>query len=207
MKRALIFDLDNTIYPVSSITEHLFQDLFSMIGRSSSGINDEDQQAVKHELTRRPFHLVADKYNFSDELKQYGTELLKNAEYDLPIQAFNDYHSLILVPYRRFLVTIGFTKLQRSKIKMLDIAADFDEIHIVDPELSKQTKKDVFVDIMNMHGYNPEDLLVIGDDPDSEIKAATECGIDTFLFDPEDRYQDVVVTFKSDSLKDILKYL
>ena len=184
MKKALIFDLDNTIYPVSSITEHLFQDLFNLISQTSSGISGEDQQSAKYELTRRPFHLVAEKFNFSDELKNYGTELLESVEYDLPIQAFHDYHSVKTITLKKFLVTIGFTKLQRSKIKMLGIAADFDEIHIVDPELSVQTKKDVFGDIMNRHSYNPEDLLVIGDDPESEIKAAIALGIDTFLFDP-----------------------
>ena len=207
MKRALIVDLDNTIYPVSSITEHLFQDLISLISQSSSGISKEDQQSAKYELTRRPFHLVAGKYNFSDDLKRYGTDLLKNVEYDLPIQAFEDYHLVKLVALKKFLVTTGFTKLQRSKVKMLGIEADFEEIHIVDPELSALTKKDVFVDIMNMHGYNPEDLLVIGDDPESEIKAATELGLDTFLFDPEDNHPDTVVTFRANSLIDVLKYL
>jgi putative hydrolase of the HAD superfamily len=90
---------------------------------------------------------------------------------------------------------------------MLDLEKDFEEIHIVDPEISNQTKKDVFADILKRYGYAPADVLVIGDDPESEIKAAIALGIDTFLFDPEDRHPSAVVSYKSSSLKDVANYL
>jgi putative hydrolase of the HAD superfamily len=90
---------------------------------------------------------------------------------------------------------------------MLDIEADFEEIHIVDPETSNQTKRDVFADIMSRHNYTPADVLVIGDDPESEIKAAIELGIDTFLFDPGNMHPDAVVTYRAGYLNDVLKYV
>jgi putative hydrolase of the HAD superfamily len=48
--------------------------------------------------------------------------------------------------------------------------------------------------------------LVIGDDPESEIKAAKALGIDTFLFDPDNKYPDAAVTYRSDKLVDIVLY-
>jgi putative hydrolase of the HAD superfamily len=202
MKKALILDLDNTIYPVSSIQENLFGELFHFIDVAEH-LSVQVKLDAKDELTRRPYHWVAEKYNFGDELKDKGNNLLKNIAYERPMQPFEDYAYLRSIPLLKFLVTTGFTRLQWSKVKMLDIEKDFAEIHIVDPELSTQTKKDVFADILSRHNLNTEEVLVIGDDPESEIKAATELGIDTFLYDPENKHPDAVVTFKSFSLKEI----
>jgi putative hydrolase of the HAD superfamily len=56
---------------------------------------------------------------------------------------------------------------------------------------------------MARHNYEAEEVLVIGDDPESEIKAATELGIDTFLFDPENKHSDAIATYKAARLKDV----
>jgi len=207
MKRALILDLDNTIYPVSSIAENLFGQLFKLIDESAGNLNYEDLQHAKEELTRRPYQSVADKYNFGDELKNMGISILREFTYNLPMQPFEEYHHIKSTPLTKFLVTTGFSKLQWSKVKMLGIEADFAEVHIVDPEVSKQTKKDVFADILKRHHYNADEVLVIGDDPESEIKAATELGIETFLFDPENKHQNALVTHKSPKLRDVISIL
>lgn len=205
MKKALIFDLDNTIYPVSSVAGYLFEKLFALLDDNSDSINTIND--AKDELQRRHYHLVADKYNFGPELTEKGLNLLKDLEYDKPMQPFADYHSLKTVSLKKFLVTTGFTKLQWSKVRQLNIENDFDEIHIVDPEISRQTKKDVFADIMIRHSFAVQDLLVLGDDPESEIKAAQALGIETFLFDPGSRHPDAEVTYRSGDLKDVLKYI
>jgi putative hydrolase of the HAD superfamily len=207
MKKAIILDLDNTIYPVSSIANELFTRFFTMLENDSEGVDFQITEQARDAITRMPFHAVADKYNFSPELKNKGIELLKNLTYDLPIQPFGDYHFIKAIPIKKLLVTTGFTNLQRSKIKMLGIENDFEEIHVVDPEVSALTKKTVFADIMKRHHYNTEDLLVIGDDPESEIAAALSLDVDTFLFDPGNKYPDAVSTFKSETLKNVILYL
>jgi putative hydrolase of the HAD superfamily len=207
MKKALILDLDNTIYPVSSIAEHLFKQLFNAIDINAGDIDESTLENIKYELTRRPFHLVADEFNFEPQLRNSCIELLNNLTYDFPMQPFDGYEHVKDIPLKKFLVTTGFTKLQWSKINRLDIEHDFDEIHIVDFEIAMKTKKDVFADIMERHHYTQEDLLVIGDDLESEIKAATELGIDTFLFDPDNKHPNASVTFRKAFLKDVLEHL
>ncbi len=150
---------------------------------------------------------VADDFKFSPELKQKGIDLLKEMEYSLPMQPFEEYHKLTVIPLPKFLVTTGFTKLQWSKVRMLNIEADFVEIHIVDPEKSKLTKKDVFADIMTRHNYTADDVLVIGDDPESEIKAAIALGIDTFLYDPEGKHPGAPVTYRAGYLREVLEWI
>jgi len=207
MKKALIFDLDNTIYPVSSISPYLFTELFELLDRHPEILDEANLAAAKDELQRRHYSLVANKYNFGAKLTQAGLNLLKELEYQQPMQPFDAYHQLKAIPFKKFLVTTGFPKLQWSKVKQLSIEADFDEIHIVDPDLSTRTKKDVFAALLLKYGYKPGDVLAIGDDPESEIKAAADLGIDTFLFDPEGRHSTAIATFRSADLKDVIAFL
>ncbi len=206
MKRALILDLDNTIYPVSSIADNLFGKLFRILDRYAGSINISDNERVnkiKDEMTRRPFQHIADEFNLDDELRNKMIDVLKNMAYDLPVQPFEDYKHIRSIPLDKFLVTTGFVKLQMSKVKMLGIENDFKTIHIVDPEINQQSKKDVFAEIMKKHNYQPKELLVIGDDPESEIRAAKALGIDTLLYDPRNKYPDAVVTYRADNFKKV----
>lgn len=206
MKRALILDLDNTIYPVSSIADNLFNDLFALIDRRSGNLDPDTINMAKDDLTRKPFQWVADAHHFSRELKAEGIQLLKEMRYELPMQPFDEYRHIKSVPLDKFLVTTGFPKLQWSKINQLGIQDDFIEIHVADPDAG-QTKRDIFADILRRHNFTTGEVLVIGDDPESEIKAAVELGIDTFLFDPANKHPANVATFKHRQLKVALDYI
>jgi putative hydrolase of the HAD superfamily len=203
MKRALILDLDNTIYPVSSIADNLFAQFYSLLEQDPD-IDSSLIEASKEELTRRPFQHVADEFNFSKLLKNKGAQLLKTITYDKPMHPYADYHHIQKISLDKFLVTTGFTNLQNSKVKQLGIANDFKEIHVVDPEVSPKTKLDIFKDLMNKYNYEPKDLLVIGDDPQSEIKAALALGIDTFLYDPNNIHPTAITTFRGNDLEKVL---
>lgn len=206
MKRALILDLDNTIYPVSSIADNLFAQFYKLL-KQDSDIDPSLIEASKEELTRRPFQHVADEFNFSTALRNKGAQLLKTITYDKPMQPYADYHYIQKISLDKFLVTTGFTNLQYSKVKQLNIETDFKEIHIVDPEISAKTKQDIFQELMDKYNYRASDILIIGDDPQSEIKAAATLGIDTFLYDPENKYPGTITTYRGNSLEQVLAVL
>ncbi len=180
-KKAIILDLDNTIYSVPSIGNELFASLFGLI--EDSGEYTGNITAIKDEIMRKPFQLVAAHFQFSDKLTKEGIDLLLNITYDGPIEAFSDYQHIKQLLCDKFLVTTGFLKLQQSKIRGMGIEQDFKEIYIVDPATSRKTKKDVFAEIVYRNGYQLAEVLVVGDDLHSEIKAARELGIDTVLYD------------------------
>ncbi|WP_454802096.1 HAD family hydrolase [Mucilaginibacter phyllosphaerae] len=200
MKRVLILDLDNTIYPVLSIADEVFGDLFKLIDEQ---VDTQSAQKAKQELTRRPYQQVADEFGFPEELKEQGIQLLRNVKVENAMSPYKEYEQLRQVPIDKFLVTTGFTKLQFSKVEMLGVADDFKKVYVVDPDQSNLTKKDIFRKIMEQHGYATNEVLVIGDDPKSEIKAAIELGIDTFLFDPEGKYTNEGVTHHAKDYRDI----
>jgi len=188
MTKVLIFDLDNTIYPVHSIGAALFAPLFSMLEDSSE--IQEQMDEVKDAIQRKPFQVVAAEFGFSNALTQTGIKLLQNLSYNGPIAPFPDFQLVPALPQPKFLVTTGFTRLQESKIDGMQIRSLFREIHIVDPMLEARTKKDVFSDILFRYAYQPDEVLVIGDDPDSEIKAAHALEIPTILYDALGRHPE-----------------
>ena len=187
-KKAIIYDLDNTIYPVSAVGDSLFEPFLTLITQCPE--HDGDFDAIKSDMFRKPFQAVAAEHHFSARLTQMGLDFLRDVTYNGPISYFDDYPEIKNIKAERFLVTTGFYNLQYSKIRGMGIENDFAEIHVVDPLTSTQTKKDVFADIMHRHNYALSDVLVVGDDPESEIKAALELGIDAVLYDKPGRHSD-----------------
>lgn len=201
-KKAIIYDLDNTIYPVSSIGDKLFGPLFDLI--LESGNHNDSIEDIKKAIMRTPFRLVAERHNFSDELTKKAIELQETIDFKGIIHPFEDYPEIKNIPSERFLVTTGFKNMQLSKIRQMGIKNDFREIHVVDPTTS--SKKEVFADILNRYSYKPEEVLVVGDDPESEIAAAKALGIPTVLYDKFDEQDPNSATYKIShfaNLKDI----
>lgn len=187
-KKAIILDLDNTIYPVSSIGDRLFKSLFSLILESGEYTGDFEQ--VRFEIMRRPFQYIADEFSFSETLKADCFKLLSNLTYDEKMQPFEGYETLLTIPCRRFLVTTGYTKMQQSKIKQLGIENDFEALFVIDPDQSDLTKRDLFEKILTDYNLNVEDVLVVGDDLNSEIFHAKALGIETVLYDYLSQFQE-----------------
>lgn len=188
MKKALFLDLDNTIYPVSSISDKLFKNLFIAIEKSGEFLGSFKD--VKTEIQRTPFQKVAHDFSFSQKLLATCIDIHTNLTFDDPMFAFDDYNEIRKLPQKKYLVTSGFTKLQNSKIKQLGIEADFEKITIIDLQVSKLTKKEIFEQIIEDNNFQKEEVLVVGDDINSEIKAGKELGIDTVLYDREGKYKN-----------------
>ena len=188
-KNVIIFDLDNTIYPVSSIGEKLFKSLFALISERMEFEGDIDK--LKAEIMRRPFQFVADEFHFSNKLKADCLTLLAELTYEESIHPFEDYPVTRSLSGRKFLVTTGFPQLQLSKIKQLGIENDFEEIFIIDPGQSDLNKGDVFRKIIYNNSLDLEEIVVVGDDLNSEIAAARELGIDAILYDFKSEYTEI----------------
>ncbi|QIA08352.1 HAD family hydrolase [Draconibacterium halophilum] len=204
-KSVLIFDLDNTIYPVSSIGPKLFKTLFAAIKKSGEYKGDFD--AIKLEIQRTPFQKVASEFLFSEQLLKECMAIHNNLTYDDPMKYFEDYELVRKLPQTKILVTSGFSKLQNSKIDKLGIRADFKEIFIIDLQQSNQTKKDIFKLILDKYKLQKQEVLIVGDDIKSEIQAGKDLGIDTVLFDQLRKYTDSNHSNRIDNFAELQKFL
>ncbi|GAA4342715.1 HAD family hydrolase [Flaviaesturariibacter amylovorans] len=203
-KKALILDLDNTIYPASAITATLFAPLYDLIQKS--GEYQGTFEDVQARLLRQPFQVVAQACAFSETLTQDGIRLLSTLTWNEKMEPFEDYASLRTLSCKKFLVTTGFTALQHSKIAQLGIENDFEALFVVDPTKTERTKQDVFQQILSDYGLEAGDVLVVGDDPHSEIAAATALGIDTLLYQhagtgPRIPGQETIHSFADEKLR------
>ncbi len=203
-KKALIFDLDDTIYPIKPYADAMFAPLFDLL---KPQLSDGVYQQVKEDLLTTPFQRVADRYKFNKELKEEGMKLSVKMTYNGPIKAFEDYQIAKDLAIEKFLVTAGYTDFQKSKIKLLGIKKDFKEIFIPDPAKSDLSKKDVFLQILQKYHFSPGEVLVIGDNPEAEIADAQELGIETYLYDYQGKYSPALANYYGSNYANLPKIL
>lgn len=201
MKHIFFIDLDNTIYFTKPNEEQLMGELYRFLESLDLGISDEDFQLAKQDMLKTPFLKVAKKYGFKEEVMPEVISYLHNREVTKPLKPSEDYHYIKSLTGRKFIVTAGFPKQQQSKVKMLGIADDFDEVHVVD--VSTTNKKKTFEMLIDQHHLNKKDILIIGDDAESEIKFGLELGISTFLLDPDNLHPNAESTFRGNDLSNL----
>jgi len=179
MIKAIIFDLDSCLAAANEVGEALFAPAFQAIRAANAGAVAEDQLAAAFaECWRFPFDAVAQKYHFSAAMRAAGFAAFGQIEVREPMRGYGDLGVLAELPAKLFLVTSGFRRLQESKIRALGIAPLFAQIHIdaID-EPHPKGKLQAFEEILNDHRLAPAEVLVVGDNPDSEIAAGNRLGM------------------------------
>ena len=179
--RAVIFDLDNCLAAADEAGEALFAPAFDAMRAANRGrLSEEELSAAFADCWRHALDHVASKHNFSDEMYRAGFEAFRRIEVKQPLRGYGDLHRVRTLPWKRILVTSGFRRLQESKIDALGIRAVFDEVHVhaID-EAHPRGKKETFEEILSRHGWRPEEVLVVGDNAESEIAAGNELGMKT----------------------------
>ena len=177
----LILDLDDTIFKTNSMKAEIFEPAVLLIqGYFEKEYGEEKASEVIEELWKFPFDSIAQKYHIPQNIQIDFFKTLDEIDYQLNISTFEDYPQLKQLKKRKILVTTGFKKLQQAKIKALKIEGDFEAIFIDDPrEKDRAFKKGIFEKILAKEKLQPEEVWVIGDNPDSELKAGKALGMNT----------------------------
>jgi FMN phosphatase YigB (HAD superfamily) len=123
---------------------------------------------------------VARTYGFSDEMLSVGQAENARAEVKVPMRGYPDLDAIRELPAKLFLVTSGFRRLQESKVRALAVKSLFERIYIdaID-EPDRKGKEGIFAEILRANALEPREVLVVGDDADSEIAAGKRLGIPT----------------------------
>lgn len=178
----LILDLDNTIFETKSMDSKIFDSAFALIEKyytdNKLGIKSEE---IITDLWSIPVDVVFAKYNTPTDLVSAFYKQIEEIDYEeLDIKTYDDYIEIQKLKDIKILVTTGFKELQLAKIKALGIESDFDEIHIDDPRLNPRNHKiDIFRQILMNTKKKPEEIWVIGDNPESEIQSGKKLGMKT----------------------------
>jgi FMN phosphatase YigB (HAD superfamily) len=181
MIKAVIFDLDNCLSAADEVGAQLFEPAFDAIRRANRGtLTDQVLGTAFADCWRHPLDFVSAKHGFSPEMLAAGWEVFTRTAVEMPMHGYPDLTVLAELPVPRFLVTSGFRRLQQSKVKALGIAHLFAAIYIdaID-EPHRMGKRRIFERILSQHAFAPGEVLVVGDNADSEIEAGNRLGIRT----------------------------
>lgn len=209
MIKALIFDLDSCLAAANEPGENLFAEAFQAIRSANKGEVSEGQlRAAFQDCWRFPFDFVAERYGFSPAMRAAGFAAFCQVEVRQPMHGYGDLNELAQLPAKLFLVTSGFRRLQESKIRALGITKLFTGIHIdaID-ESGPKGKLCAFKAILLDHQLLPHEVLVVGDNPDSEIAAGNQLGMKTVQILRPDVPASAAATYQIQNLRELRRLM
>lgn len=179
MIKAVIFDLDNCVFDTSSMGDGVIESVFSPLAAST--LPEDTKIAVRKALKTDPLNLVLERFavpvSVGDAMRAAYCDMALPPERNA--STYGDEDAIAALPILKFLVTTGYEKFQRSKIARLQIEHLFDEIiiDVLDDPRGIKGKARIFREILHAHQLTKEDVLVVGDNPRSELGAGKDLGI------------------------------
>ena len=178
--RAAVFDLDNCLAAADEAGEQLFAPAFDAMRAANKGrLSQSKLDAAFADCWRLALDVVARNHGFSDEMYRAGFEVFRRLEVAKPLRGYGDLHVLSRLSVNRVLVTSGFRRLQESKIAALGARELFDEIHVDAVDGEHRGKEAIFREVLARRGWPPGEVLVVGDNGESEIAAGNALGMRT----------------------------
>jgi putative hydrolase of the HAD superfamily len=177
--RAILFDLDNCLAAADEPGEQLLEPVFAAVRAANDGaLTDAELDAAFRDCWFHAFDFVAATHRFTPRMRAAGWEAFHRVEVRGEMHGYGDLALLPSLGERRFLVTSGFRRLQESKVRALGIATCFDAV-VVDAidEPARRGKERIFRDIIRDFDLDAAEVLVVGDNPESELAAAARLGL------------------------------
>ncbi len=177
MIKAVFFDLDFCIFDTRSLGERILDPVLAPL--YSSTLPKELQQTIASTLWSTSLEDTIALFSLKGALADAMREAHRSLVVPATAHTYGDENTLNDLPVYRALVTSGYQAWQEAKLARLDIAHLFDEIIIdtIDDAATRKGKQLIFSELLVKHGWQPEQVLVVGDNPHSELKAARALGI------------------------------
>lgn len=181
MIKAVIFDLDNCLAAADEAGRGLLEPAFAAMRAANDGTVPEAAVAEGFEdMWRHGLDWVVRAHGFTTAMRDAGWRAMARIEVTEPLSGYGDLGWLEEMELPRFLVTTGFRRLQESKVRALGLAPLFTDI-IVDAldDPGRRGKEAIFAEIVGRLGAQPAELLVVGDNDESELAAGARLGMPT----------------------------
>src|SRR3990167_2948644 len=196
--KAIIFDLDDTLYDCSgTLVVRGRRQVAKTIARL---INSSEEEAYQLQLDMEEKYGV--KANIYEKIvshyhlpSTYAQELLEEFVYvDISdITVFPDVMDTMIQlkgrGYRMVLVTSGDKEIQRKKIDVLGLNNRYFDDIVITERNKGQPKKACFQEIMKRYDLQPEEVICVGDKIDDELAASKSLGMFTIMFEHGRHYK------------------
>ncbi|MBY0535594.1 MAG: YjjG family noncanonical pyrimidine nucleotidase [Chitinophagaceae bacterium] len=226
----VFFDLDHTIWDFESNSRLTLQQLYDDLNLRERGIDDFDRfhKCYLHhndklwdryrkgfmkvdELRWKRFMLALLDFKIGDEplAHQMGVAFLEH----LPTRTilFADAKEVLEYltnkGYELHLITNGFEKTQHSKLKHSGIDHFFKEVITSEGSNALKPHKEIFEYALQKTGASAGTSIMIGDDPEVDIKGAQNAGWDQIYVNHINKEIDFTPTYTVYELKELMAIL
>ena len=185
--KAIIFDLDDTLYDCSGTLvlkrKKLAAKIISKAIKYSEAealklqLELEDRLGPKADIARE----IASLHNLPEEFCKEMTNAINTLDVEGAVlfpDIMDSINELRNIGYKLFLVTFGNREMQKKKINTLGLESAFDEIIITE---NPRGKEKCFKEILTKYGLKPEQVLCVGDKIKDEIEVGKRLGMSTAL--------------------------
>jgi putative hydrolase of the HAD superfamily len=187
--RAIIFDLDDTLYPQIEYTRQCLFYSSSLIAELSNHSQSEIENILNHILENKGIEY---RYIYNDLFKQInfdGFPYLKDIisrfwQCQPTLQLYEETYNILDMLKETFilsLLTDGYVKIQEYKIENLQIKHFFDHVLITDSLGIENRKPSVkpYREMLNKINLPAHNCIYVGNDPNKDFIGAKQLGIRT----------------------------
>lgn len=185
--KAIIFDLDDTLYDCSGTlvlkSKELAAKIISKAIRCSEAealklqLEIEGRLGPKADISRE----IANLHNLSEGFCTEVSEAINDLDIEDAVlfpDTIASINELKKIGYKLFLVTFGNREVQEKKIKVLGLESPFDEIIITE---NPRGKEKCFKEILTKYDLEPKQVLCVGDKIKDEIEVGKRLGMSTAI--------------------------
>ncbi|MBN2459938.1 HAD family hydrolase [Candidatus Woesearchaeota archaeon] len=174
MIKLIIFDLDNTLF--DTYNQLGVEVLDKMIARMRKvGLTKEQERLLRKKYIITGFRIIAKELGLSEKVKKIGMGTYTNMDLS-HITPYKDVKLISKLKQKKALVTSGSGEVQLKKVRILKIGGLFGDI-VVDKSSSPDNKQRIFARLMKKYRLKPKEIMVVGDNPDSELAAGKALGM------------------------------
>lgn len=179
MIKGIIFDLDMCILDTYSLKGSYFQPVLDAF--YNSDLPEELKKEISIQLMTTSLEDVISMFDIPAKIAEAMRKTYREIEVPDGIKSYGDEECIRDLSGKKILVTSGYRKFQETKIAKLGIAGLFDEIIIdaLDLPNERKGKTKIFKEILETNNWDKNEVIVIGDNPESELGAAKSLGIIT----------------------------
>ncbi len=176
MIKLLIFDLDNTLFDTyGQIGKNVLDEMIYRMRKA--GLEKEHEAILRKKYHFTGFRILARELNLSDKLVKIGMSVYEEMNIS-SIKPYDDIRVLGKLEQKKAIVTSGTKQVQMNKVKILGIQHYFDDI-VVDESISLEGRRNIFSSLAKQYKAKPNEVMVIGDNPEVELVAGKSLGMIT----------------------------
>ena len=226
-KKHLFFDLDHTLWDYETSSDETLRELWHQYKLDEKGI-DVDRFLQKFsevngrlwdrfhagEIEKDVIRTVRFPAIFADlqvDDQQAAEAMQQDYIYSCPTKPYLIPGALEVLEalagrYQLHIITNGFEEIQGTKMRSGGIEQFFEVVVTSGMAGSQKPEREIFAYALRKAKARPEESLMIGDNPHSDIEGAYRAGIDQVFYNPHNLECPITPTLEVKSLTEILRY-